>query len=235
MDIHKPKPVHSWREFLNEITIIIVGVLIALGLEQAVEQWHWHNEVVEAREILREEMTGNLSGYNRDLLKRTCVLANLSQLRKLLEARNIAAVRAATAADAWTGLGLNLEPTFTAGWETANSSGLLAHMGSEERRHLADGYGLFAATKYFRLEHFTKVGELVAKGSNYDGSTEQSNEILDKISESEWFYNYHVKAYDLLFAYHDRTLSLRPRKFTADAIYLKLYGCRRLQPDGSYI
>ena len=33
MDIHKPKPVHNWRELLTEIGTIVIGVLIALAAE----------------------------------------------------------------------------------------------------------------------------------------------------------------------------------------------------------
>jgi hypothetical protein len=36
MDVHTPKqPIQSWRELAKEIGIIVVGVLIALGAEQA--------------------------------------------------------------------------------------------------------------------------------------------------------------------------------------------------------
>ena len=235
MDIHKPKPVHSWREFLNEITIIIIGVLIALGLEQSVEQWHWHNEVSEAREILRKEITGNLTTYRQDLDNRSCVLANLDQLRKLVKAGNTSAVKAATGFSAWTGLGLNLQPTFTTGWETANSSGLLAHMNNEERRRLADAYGFFTVTRSFRFAHFANVGDLVAKGANYDGSPEQRSALLDKLSESEWFYHYHVEAYRGLFEFYDRALDLKPRKYVMTEQEARQYGCRRLQPNGQYL
>lgn len=38
VDIHKPKPVHSIREFLSEIGVIVVGIAIALTGEQLVEQ-----------------------------------------------------------------------------------------------------------------------------------------------------------------------------------------------------
>jgi len=41
MDLHKPKPWHGLREFLKEYVIIVVGVLTALGGEQAVEWLHW--------------------------------------------------------------------------------------------------------------------------------------------------------------------------------------------------
>ena len=36
MDIHKPKPIRNWREFLKEVGIIVLGVSIALAGEQAV-------------------------------------------------------------------------------------------------------------------------------------------------------------------------------------------------------
>lgn len=28
VDIHKPKPVHSWREFASEILVIVIGIAI---------------------------------------------------------------------------------------------------------------------------------------------------------------------------------------------------------------
>ena len=52
MDIHKPKPWHGLREFLKEYVIIVVGVLTALGAEQAVDWLHWRHEVAEARQAL---------------------------------------------------------------------------------------------------------------------------------------------------------------------------------------
>jgi plasmid stability protein len=59
MDIHLPKPFHNWREFLKEYGIIVLGVLTALGLEQAIEAIHHHSEVQEAREALNREMAHN--------------------------------------------------------------------------------------------------------------------------------------------------------------------------------
>jgi hypothetical protein len=56
MDIHKPKPWHGVREFLKEIGTIVIGVLIALGAEQAVEWLHVQTQVREARAALRDEI-----------------------------------------------------------------------------------------------------------------------------------------------------------------------------------
>ena len=44
MDIHKPKSIRNWREFLTEIGTIVLGVSIALAAEQAVEWWHWRGQ-----------------------------------------------------------------------------------------------------------------------------------------------------------------------------------------------
>ncbi|WP_304191901.1 hypothetical protein [Phenylobacterium aquaticum] len=56
MDIHKPKAAHNWREFLIEIGTIVCGILIALGLEQAVESAHWAKKVREAKSSIHREL-----------------------------------------------------------------------------------------------------------------------------------------------------------------------------------
>ena len=40
MHVHLPKPFHGWREFIGEVGIIVIGVLIALSAEQFVEFVH---------------------------------------------------------------------------------------------------------------------------------------------------------------------------------------------------
>jgi hypothetical protein len=61
MDIHKPKPFHNWREFLKEYGIIVLGVLTALGLEQAVHAFHERQRVHEAIEALDAEIREGLA------------------------------------------------------------------------------------------------------------------------------------------------------------------------------
>lgn len=57
MDIHKPKAAHSWREFAVEIGTIICGILIALGLEQAIEALHWRDKIEQAQSAIRLELS----------------------------------------------------------------------------------------------------------------------------------------------------------------------------------
>jgi hypothetical protein len=60
MDVHKPKPVRSWRELLTEIGVIVLSVCIALTAEQAVEWLHWRNEVTQARINIAAELGRNM-------------------------------------------------------------------------------------------------------------------------------------------------------------------------------
>jgi hypothetical protein len=57
MEIHRPKAAHSIGEFLVEIATIICGILIALGLEQAIETLHWRHEVEVERWMRRRAMS----------------------------------------------------------------------------------------------------------------------------------------------------------------------------------
>src|SRR6185503_19505378 len=85
MDIHKPKPWRGWPEFVKEIGTIVIGVLIALGAEQAVEQLHWAHEVRDARAALAVEMGHS----NRHLAYRVaaepCVARRLDALESIVE------------------------------------------------------------------------------------------------------------------------------------------------------
>jgi hypothetical protein len=72
MDIHKPKAAHSWREFAIEIGTIICGILIALGLEQAVEAVHRGAEVREARAALRAEIGRNMMVATAEPMRNEC-------------------------------------------------------------------------------------------------------------------------------------------------------------------
>jgi hypothetical protein len=36
MEIHKPKPIHNWRELATEVGVVVVGIFIALSAEQLI-------------------------------------------------------------------------------------------------------------------------------------------------------------------------------------------------------
>jgi len=84
MHFHLPKPMHGWREFAGEVGIIVVGVLIALGAEQVVEDLRWRHEVGEAKAALRDEIYGHSYGATEVAVAEPCVDQQLMQLEKAL-------------------------------------------------------------------------------------------------------------------------------------------------------
>ena len=60
MEIHKPKPFHNLKEFGSEILTIVVGILIALGLEQAIEAIHRNERRQIAVEMIEKEIRTNI-------------------------------------------------------------------------------------------------------------------------------------------------------------------------------
>lgn len=85
MDVHKPKPVHSWRDFLVEIGIIVIGVTIALAGEQIVETIHWRNVVSAQRDILKSVVEANLGSVKARAVQQACVDARLAELKTVFE------------------------------------------------------------------------------------------------------------------------------------------------------
>jgi hypothetical protein len=60
MHFHLPKPLHGWREFLGEVGIIVIGVLIALAFGQVVQSIHDKSVADQARDAVRAEVRENL-------------------------------------------------------------------------------------------------------------------------------------------------------------------------------
>jgi hypothetical protein len=67
LDVH---PAHhaasSWKEFFIHIATIVLGLLIAVGLEQAVEYFRHRREVAEVRQELRGEREANKKSFTSE-------------------------------------------------------------------------------------------------------------------------------------------------------------------------
>ncbi len=85
MEIHKVKPIHSWRDFLKELGTIVLGICIALAGEQVVEEFHWRSQVQEAREVIATEMASNLVGAIRRMRTVQCTEQRLDMLARILD------------------------------------------------------------------------------------------------------------------------------------------------------
>jgi hypothetical protein len=67
LDVHSARhAANSWKEFFIHIATIVLGLLIAVGLEQTVEYFHHRQELAEVREELRGEREGNKNSFVRE-------------------------------------------------------------------------------------------------------------------------------------------------------------------------
>ena len=68
LDVHPPHhPTNTWRDFFIHIATISIGLLIALGLEAAVELLHHHHLREETRQNLRAEIQDNQQTFSKDM------------------------------------------------------------------------------------------------------------------------------------------------------------------------
>ena len=137
IEIHKPKAVHSWREFLKEYAIIVLGVATALAAEQAVEWWHWQGEVQAARGALRAEMSAITNYYGRRVAIASCVDHKLDTVAALL-AHAAAGQQPDTGSINFTGLGA---PLYDSEWQSERASQALTHFPRQELAVMSAFYG----------------------------------------------------------------------------------------------
>ena len=80
MEIHKPKPVHSWPEFLKEYAIIVLGVLTALAGEEIVVGLHHHYQVADLRTALHRELAWDLVAMKDAVDEQPCVEDRMKEI-----------------------------------------------------------------------------------------------------------------------------------------------------------
>lgn len=71
MEVHA-KSVHSWRELLSEVGVIVIGVMIALTAEQIADTIHWKHKVADAEVAMGQELSGDLAFAAGQLALKDC-------------------------------------------------------------------------------------------------------------------------------------------------------------------
>jgi hypothetical protein len=136
MHIHKPKVAHSLREFLAEIGVIVVGVLIALALEQAVEWLHWRHETHAARDALKLEAARNLHAADFRQRQHGCLQRRLDEIAVIFERH--------ANGQPFTLRGRVARPVYygavQSAWQLEVAGQGLAHMPIDERLRFSEAY-----------------------------------------------------------------------------------------------
>jgi hypothetical protein len=86
LDVHPPHHAAStWRDFFIHIATIVIGLLIAIGLEQTVEYIHHRHLVAETRKALDEEKQENIRSFHDNVTSHVMAMAFLHNNLRIFE------------------------------------------------------------------------------------------------------------------------------------------------------
>jgi hypothetical protein len=137
LDVHPPhQSAHTWPDFFIHIATIVVGLLIAVGLEQTVEYLHLRHTMREAREHIRDEVKVNQRVLKSDQDEMARLLARMNHNLELLRA----AGKPNAEPDATLDFTWNQQNFFDAAYNGAKESGALSRMPYNESATYEDAY-----------------------------------------------------------------------------------------------
>lgn len=163
IDIHPPHHAATTRrDFFIHLSTVVLGILIAIGLEQTVEYFHHRHQVAAAHEALRAEREQNLrlsALQERGFLRRVPYLkTNLAVLLYIRQHPH-------ALPSAWPGTldwSIGAIPFNEAAWLTAQRDGVVAYMPAAEVQDLSDLYSRLDRIRAYELEEQDAVD--AAKG-----------------------------------------------------------------------
>ena len=164
LDVHAPhEPIHGFRDFLLHLLTITVGLLIALGLENAAEAWHHRHQRREAEATIREELRENRAQMQEAQKTVHEELGMLVRVLGFLEDRS-----AGRAGDpAGLSLSFSEEPMQDSAWRTAASTGVLSYMNYGEVQRYALAYkeqDMYETLQQQTLDEYLQLNSYVVKG-----------------------------------------------------------------------
>lgn len=155
MEVHPPEhPIHTWRDFFIHIATIVVGLLIAIGLEQTVEWLHHRHELTETREALEREREGNIESYRHNVQKARTTMAILqNDLRVLqyLKAHPGAPASELPGVLMWSSTHSAFSST---AWHSAQQTNVVSYMKQDEVEKLGFLYSVLKASDDAHMEYW---------------------------------------------------------------------------------
>jgi hypothetical protein len=186
IDVHPPhQATHTWTDFFIHIATIVVGLLIAIGLEQTVEWVHHRHQLAEVRTALDQERDLNrrVIEMNRGLNAR--MDADLSEDARLLQHR-AAGDRSSLAGK--LSYDWKIYALHNAAWQTAKESAVLGLMPDRTREGYAYHYEAIGGYEV-ALADLTRVQERAASivRDNPDGnfSEEDTRELIEATHQAQ--------------------------------------------------
>ena len=178
LDVH---PAHhaasSWKEFFIHIATIVLGLLIAVGLEQAVEYFHHRREVAEVRQALRGEREANKKSFMSETTHwrwETAELENNLMVLAYLQKNPGTPDEKLPGGLVWFHASTNPSQAV---WDAAKTSGVTSLMNREEVEQYEDTYN--------QLKKIDDARSLTWDGMNDASRYELTDNRLSRLSPAQ--------------------------------------------------
>jgi hypothetical protein len=189
LDVHAPhEDLHTWKSFFIHLATIVIGLLIAVGLEQTVEYFHHRQQVAEIRRSLAEERRINgviFTSACNEFRRYAPILFGSLQTLAYLRAHPGAPP------SQWPGrfsFYMLITRFQDSAWKTALQSAALGYMPRDEVRAYSDLYALLEEVSNESLSEFHAVIRAksfmlqIAEPSTFN--SEQSVQAYARVSDA---------------------------------------------------
>jgi hypothetical protein len=145
---------------LSEIGVIVIGVMIALGAEQAVEAIHWSHKVADAELAMGRELSSDLGYAVGQVAMKDCAAKYLNRMEAAIKGRRQDAFRALTAMTP----PFNSHPWVAESWTAAIGSEIPDHISRERLEAYAFAFRRVQTERDRQFAMQDHFGEVVGAG-----------------------------------------------------------------------
>ena len=197
-----PKPRGGWRDFLREISIIFIGVVLALGGERLVQQYNWRQDARQASDSIKAELAEHRIAALERLAVQPCLKGQLKSLYGKLAAHR---------GGVWKGMPMVVNqqdslgaqqrvvsyayrspepPWVDEAWQIARFTGALNHLPSDDVARYARVYRL--SNRYLAMQDEENLAAARFNMLAIDGEidTKERGELLGALAQAD-----HANAY----------------------------------------
>jgi hypothetical protein len=190
------RPLHGWREFIHEIIIVVIGVLLALAGAQMIEDWRWNWQVGSTRQAIANELEEAANQAALRISVEDCNRDRIGELAARLKASNgrwiadpMPLATGAQPTPHWDNRSMGrvysvpLVGWSQDAWDTAKSSGVLDHMSRKEAASYSEVYGEIAAIRDYQNQELLLESSLSFLSADQQLDGQSRNDALGKLGQ----------------------------------------------------
>ncbi len=197
LDVHPPEhAAHTWTDFFIHIATIVVGLIIAVGLEQAVEFIHHRHQLYEAREAIHTEMEVNLQMLDEVLSDTQAAQTALERDTQLLQAAAEDKSPPSALAYPW-----GIPYPRSSAWQDAKASGAVNYMTTSERAETDYIYGDLDLAEHFAMSWLQQNNIAAASAHSAPTIGQLSPQARDQLLEATLQTNGQIDSYRMLIRF----------------------------------